>query len=315
MRHPAAPIRMAGFAFACAMLGLCQQAAAATLLVGAGRPYSQPSAAAAAAHDGDRIEIAAGTYTGCAVWTAANLTIAGAGRDKTTITGTPCLGKGLFVTTGNNIAVRDLTLAGAHVADFNGAGIRAEGGALTVDHVGFANDEDGILAGSMPDARIVVRDSVFSGNGSCAGSGCAHGIYVGHIALLRVERSRFFNTRDGHDIKSRALRTEVIGCDLADGTGGTSSFAIDVPNGGSVLIQGNHIQKGPLSGNRTAAVAIGEEGAIQPTPSIIVEDNTFAAEGGYTSYLVVNHARTGAVLRHNILRGGAAALSDSGTSG
>ena len=44
------------------------------------------------------------------------------------------------------ITIRNLTLTRARVADFNGAGIRAEGGDLTIEHVRFIDDQDGILA-------------------------------------------------------------------------------------------------------------------------------------------------------------------------
>ncbi|WP_158931903.1 hypothetical protein [Acidisphaera sp. S103] len=288
-------------------------AMAATLLVGPGMPYKLPSAAAAVAHDGDHIKIGAGSYSDCAVWKANNLTIEGAGPDATMISGRPCAGKALFIAQGNAITIRNLALTNAHVADFNGAGIRAEGGDLTVEHVRFADDEDGILAGVLPGKKIVVRDSEFIGDGTCeGGGGCAHGIYVGHIGLLRVEHSRFLRTRSGHHIKSRSLRTEVIGCDMADGTDGTSSFAVDVPNGGAVVVRDNHIQKGPRSENHQAAIMVGEEGASQPTPEIIVEHNTFRVDGGYESYLLNNRTPTGAVLTGNTLQGNAQALLGNG---
>jgi hypothetical protein len=294
--------------------GVPNQAPAATLAVGTGQPYRLPSAAAAAAHDGDHVTIAAGTYSDCAVWNANNLTIEGAGPDATVITGKPCAGKALFITQGNAITIRNLALTNAHVADFNGAGIRAEGGDLTVDHVRFANDEDGILAGALPAAKIIIRDSAFIGNGTCeGGGGCAHGVYAGRIGLLRVEHSRFLQTRAGHHIKSRAQRTEVIGCDLQDGSGGTSSLAIDVPNGGAVMLRGNHIEKGPRSENHTAAIMIGEEGATQPTPEIIVDRNTFRVDGGYDSYLVYNATTTAAVLTGNTLQGNARPLHGDGS--
>jgi hypothetical protein len=286
----------------------------ATLEVGAGKQYARPSAAAAVAGDGDHVVIAPGTYSDCAVWKANNLIIEGATPESTVITGTPCAGKGLFITQGDAITIRRLTLAGAHVAEFNGAGIRAEGGDLTVDHVRFLNNEDGILAGPLPGRTITVRDSVFIGNGTCAGrSGCAHGIYVGRIGLLRVEHSRFFETRSGHHIKSRAERTEVIGCDMADGANGTSSFAVDVSNGGAVLLRDNNVQKGPRSENHSAAFMIGAEGVDQPTPAIVVEHNSVVVEGGYRSYLVDNRTTTPAVLKNNTLRGGAAALRGPGS--
>jgi hypothetical protein len=288
-------------------------ATAATLLVGAGMPYKVPSTAAKAAHDGDHIQIAAGSYSDCAVWTANNLTIEGAGPDATVITGRPCMGKALFITTGRAITVRGLALTGAHVADFNGAGIRAEGGDLTVEHVRFADDEDGILSDALPGVKIIVRDSEFIGDGTCeGGGGCAHGIYAGHIGLLRIEHSRFLRTRAGHHIKSRALRTEVIGCDLADGPDGTSSFAVDVPNGGSVLVRDNRIEKGPRSENHLAAIMVGEEGVSQPTPDVSISHNTFRVDGGYESYLLGNKTTTAAVLTGNTLLGNASALLGPG---
>jgi hypothetical protein len=295
---------------ACCLSG---PAMAATLQVGAGMAYKLPSAAAAAAHDGDHIKIAAGSYADCAVWKADNLTIEGAGPDATVISGRPCQGKALFIAQGRNITVRDLALTGARVADSNGAGIRTEGGDLTVEHVRFADDQDGILSGALFGVKIIVRDSDFIADGTCEGSGgCAHGIYAGHIALLRVEHSRFLRTRAGHDIKSRALRTEVIGCDLEDGADGTSSFAVDVPNGGAVVLRDNHIEKGPRSENHMAAVMVGEEGVTQPTPLIVVEHTAFRVDGGYESYLLDNRTTTAAVLTGNTLQGNARTLLGPG---
>jgi hypothetical protein len=286
---------------------------AATLEVGPGKTYAQPSAAAAAAHDGDRIVIAAGTYFDCASWKANNLTIEGAGPDSTVITDKTCSGKALFITDGDNITIRALTLTRARVPDGNGAGIRAEGGNLTIQHVSFINNQDGILAANEPGKTITVSDSLFVHNGACESSGCAHGIYVGDLALLRVERTKFFETWHGHHIKSRAKRTEVIGCDLADGANGTSSYDVEIPNGGGVLLRDNKIQKGPKSENHTAAVMIGAEGITQPTPEIVVEHNTFLVEGDYNSFLVNNMSATEATLVGNTLQGNAKALHGDGT--
>jgi hypothetical protein len=295
-----------------AALCLVWPAAAATLEVGPGKPYAMPSAAAAAAHDGDRITIAAGSYFDCAVWRANDLTIEGAGPDATVITDKACNGKGLFITDGNNITIRNLMLTRARVPDTNGAGIRAEGGDLTVEHVQFVNNQNGILSSDLPGKKIIVRDSAFIRNGTCEMGPCAHGIYVGRIALLRVERTRFFETRQAHSIKSRAQRTEVLGCDIADGASGTSSYPIEIPNGGDVLVRDNHIQKGPKAENHTAAVAIGAEGVTQPTPAIIIEHNTFLVEGDYNSYLVYNLTATEAELKGNILQGNAKPLRGDG---
>jgi hypothetical protein len=282
-------------------------AGAATLQVGAGRTYALPSAAAVAARDGDHVQIAAGEYFDCAVWRANDLTVEGAGPDLTVITDKVCQGKALFVTTGARITIRNLTLTRARVPDNNGAGIRAEGGDLTIDRVRFINDQDGILAVANPDATLVIRDSVFERNGTCEGGGsCAHGVYVNDLALLRIERTRFFETRQGHHIKSRARRTEVIGCDIADGGKGTSSYAIDVSNGGGVLVRDTRIEKGPNSENHTGAIVVGAEGVTQRTPDIVVENTTFRVDGDYPSFLVVNMTATEARLTGNTLVGGGA---------
>jgi hypothetical protein len=288
-------------------------AVAATLEVGPGKAYASVAAAAAAARDGDHVTIAAGSYFECAVWRANNLVIEGAGPEATVITDKTCAGKGLFVTDGNGITIRNLTLTRARVPDFNGAGIRAEGGDLTVEHVQFVNNQNGILGNDAPGKKIIVRDSVFLRNGTCEGSGCAHAIYVGALALLLVERTKFFETRQAHSIKSRAQRTEVIGCDIADGAAGTSSYPVEVPNGGAVVLRGNHIQKGPQSGNHTAGLVIGSEGVTQATPEIVVERNTFLVEGDYNSFLVNNMTATEAELRGNVLQGNAKALHGDGS--
>jgi hypothetical protein len=305
---------LAAAVFAAAWLISPSLPRAATLEVGPGKTYEMPSAAAAAAHDGDRISIAAGSYFDCAVWRANGLTIEGAGPEGTIITDKACNGKALFVLDGNAITIRNLTLTRARVPDFNGAGIRAEGGDLTVEHVHFVNNQNGILASDLPGKTIIIRDSEFTRNGTCeGGGGCAHGLYVGVMALLRVERTKFFETKQGHNIKSRAQRTEVIGCDIADGAKGTSSYSIEIPIGGAVVVRDSHIQKGPLSENHTAALKIGAEGVSQPTPEITVEHNTFLVEGNYNSWLVDNITATEAKLKGNTLQGNARALHGDGS--
>ena len=195
--------------------------------------------------------------------------------------------------------------------DGNGAGIRAEGRNLTVEHVRFINNQEGILTTNQPQSTLVVRDSEFTRNGVCE-KACAHAIYTGQIALLRVERSTFRDTHQGHYIKSRALKTEVVGCNIADGPTGTASYLIDVPNGGSVLVQNNVLEKGPKAENHTA-ISIGEEGVDRPTPEILIEGNQFTADGNYSALFVRNLTATRAVLRGNTLHGQVKPLEGDGS--
>lgn len=283
---------------------------AAVLKIGPHETYKVPSAAAEVAKNGDHIEIEPGEYFDCAVWRANDLVIEGTApgvviRDKT------CWGKGLFVVTGNNTTIRNLTLTRARVPDMNGAGIRLDSGSLIVDGVKFINNQNGILGAGSPGVTIVIRNSEFDGNGFC-GDACAHGIYIGQADSLRVENSRFTNTRQGHSIKSRALRTEVIGCDISDGPEGTSSYLIDAPNGGALIVRENKLEKGPKAENHTAAIAIGEEGVTHPTPEITVANNTFRNDGDYGTALVWNVTATPARLTGNKLSGSVIPLKGDG---
>jgi hypothetical protein len=292
------------------------------LEVGPGKPYAEPSAAIAAARDGDTVRVAPGIYRDCAIIRQNRFTIESQGgkaadkprgkagdkpggkagdkprgdpggdasgevvmRDKS------CAGKGILVIDGTQVTVRGLTLANARVPDRNGAGIRAEGGALLVENTRFLDNENGLLSNSDPTMSIRIVDSTFIGNGQCQPA-CAHGIYAGHIGLLRVERSHFLDQHEGHQIKSRASRTEIVGCDIRDGPEGTSSYAIDLPNGGSASIENNRIAKGRRTSNGSTAIAIGEEGDTNPPGPIVVRNNFFANEQDRTTVFIRNVTAT-----------------------
>jgi nitrous oxidase accessory protein NosD len=277
-----------------------------SLLVGPGRELKVPSEAAAVASDGDTIEIEPkdGGYFDCAVWKANHLTVEGKGANVV-ITDKTCQGKALFITAGNDITIRNITLTRARVPDKNGAGIRAEGVNLRIEHARFINNENGILAAEQPTGTIDIRDSEFIGNGKCDPN-CAHGIYVNAIALLHIERCIFKDTKVGHHIKSRAARTELIGNDIEDGETGTSSYLVDIPNGGSLIMRDNVLEKGPKSENHNAAIIIGAEGVTQPTQELIISGNKFKNDMNVETTFVKNLTATGAQLTGNKLEGKAA---------
>ena len=181
------------------------------------------------------------------------------------------------------------------------------------DHVRFVNNENGILAADSKDSTIRISDSDFARNGKCEPD-CAHGIYINHVALLRVERSKFFDTHVGHHIKSRATRTELVDNDVQDGPEGTSSYLVDVPNGGGVLIEGNTFEKGPKCSNHSAAIVIGAEGVTQRTPEIIVRRNKFTNDQTIETIFVRNMTATEAVLEGNKIAGKVVALAGDGSA-
>jgi hypothetical protein len=287
-------------------------AGAKTLRVGPSQELKLPSDAAAVAQDGDIVEIepVKDGYFDCAVWKANHLTILGKGSDVI-LTDKTCQGKAIFITAGADITIRNLTFTRARVPDGNGAGLRAEGKGLTIEHSRFINNENGILAADSLESSITISDSEFTLNGKCD-QACAHGIYVGHVALLHIERSKFFETRTGHHIKSRAARTELIGNDIEDGPNGTASYLVELPNGGALFMDGNKMEKGPNSSNHSAAIVIGAEGVSQRTPELVIKNNSFANDQQRPCIFVKNMTATDAIVEANRFTGTVTPLAGDG---
>jgi hypothetical protein len=236
------------------------------------------------------------------VWRAPDLRIRADGG-PVEISGPVCQRKALFVTAAPRIEITGITFRRATTEEGNGAGIRAEGGDLTIRDSRFEENENGILAAATPDTTIRIENSVFRGNGALSGGACAHGIYIGNIAALIVERSRFEATRICHHIKSRALRTEITDSQILDGPETEASFLVDISNGGDLLLRGNTMRKGPNAGNNTAAVAVGFEGARNPTSTLRILDNRFENVMPRPTSFVVNRTQAQAVLAGNALTG------------
>ncbi len=275
---------------------------ARTLDVGPGQPYPVPSAAVVDLQPGDMVAIHPGRYVDCAVIAKNDVTVEGVGNaEQVVMANKACEGKALLVVRGENVTIRNLTLADVRIPDDNGAGIRGESRSILVDRVRFIGNQNGILSGTEG-GSMTIRNSLFERNGFCGGA-CSHGVYVGRLDLVRIENSRFFDTQQAHHIKSRAARTEVVGCDIQDGPRGTASYEVDVPNGGDVLLRGNTIVKGPGSENHTAAIMLGAEGVTHPTREIVVQDNIFRNDGNYPTIFVDNLTTAAAQLSGNRISG------------
>lgn len=286
-------------------------AEAKTLEVGPTHELKTPSAAAAIAAAGDVVEIEPGEYFDCAVWRVGPLTILGKGPGVV-VTDKTCQAKGIFIIDGNDFIVRNITFARARVPDGNGAGIRFEGKNLTVEGSRFIDNESGILAATdSPNSTIRIVNSEFDRNGKCARS-CAHALSVAQVLLLHVEQSKFTGTRGGHHVRSRALRTELVGNRIEDGPDGTSSYLVDIPNGGSLAMQGNRLEKGPGTTNSKAAVMIGEEDHLQPTIEFRLTNNLFINDSGQHTAFVLNWGDADAEVAGNQLQGSVTEVSSQG---
>jgi hypothetical protein len=196
--------------------------------------------------------------------------------------------KGIILTFAS-LTVDGLTFMGAMIDNSlggNGAGIRdqntAAGATLMVRNCVFTNNQEGILTGDDTGETIAVTNSKFINNGNPDPKHFQHALYVNHAGRLTVSDSFFCGQLIGHDIKSRAQVTRIDNNQIYDGEGyaavgcraGSSSFAIDVPEGGSAVISGNRIFQGPATQNNKM-VAYGEEGLPFSNNGLSLSNNVF----------------------------------------
>lgn len=270
----------------------------AIITVGAGLQYATIAAGIAAAQNGDVVKVQAGTYTNDFASISKNITLQGVGGMVHMVaTQSPSNGKAILDVggAGLNVSISNFEFSGAAVPDGNGAGIRYEGGNLSLSNDYFHDNQDGLLSNADPNGTITIDHSEFANNGG--GDGHIHNIYVGDIAQLTITNSYFHGAQIGHEIKSRAENTTITGNRIVDGASGTGSYDIDLPNGGNATISNNLIEKGPNAGN-PVMIAYGEEGALHSGTTVAISGNTMLNDRG-SAVAVWNAAGTTAMFTGN----------------
>ena len=297
------------------------------LTVGAAGQYPTINAAVAAA-DADTnpsnyydIQVMPGTYINDFPYVTRPMTIevdplhAG---ERVTLKATKDLPneKGIILTTAS-LTVNGLTFTGAKISDAlggNGAGIRDQitgtGTSLMVQNSTFTGNQEGILTGDNSDEVITIVNSKFINNGNPNISYFQHGLYVNFAYSLTVTDSLFCRQLIGHDIKSRAQITMVENTQLYDGAAnsalgcgaGSTSLAIDVPNGGAATISGNQIVQGSTTQNYKM-VDYGEEGLMYSNNNFLVSGNSFTSTGTPNATAVYDPDCVPVLLQNNSFSG------------
>jgi hypothetical protein len=212
----------------------------ATLSVGSGQQYATISAAVAAAHSGDVIQVQAGTYMNDFPPNVSNLTIEGVGGFAHISAATyPPNGKAVFVTSGN-VTLQNIEVSGVAVADKNGAAVRYQGGNLTLNGVYFHDNQEGILAGDDPNGSISINGSEIANNGN---DYLEHNVYVNNVGTTTVTNSYIHDvTGDGSEFRSRGANTTIINSRIVSGSH-ADNYTVDLPAGGNVLLQNDVFEK------------------------------------------------------------------------
>ncbi|GAA0585807.1 right-handed parallel beta-helix repeat-containing protein [Caenispirillum bisanense] len=306
LRRPAPATVAAAVIVAGACLLSAADALARVLEVGPGRQYERPSDAARDVRDGDEVVIAAGVYEGdVAVWRANDLTIRSTGGlAHMKSNGATARGKAVWLVTGGDVTISGIQFSGAESADKNGAGIRLEGaGPLTVRDSVFHDNQMGILSGNEGTARIVIENSEFYRNGETVSGSyrVGHNIYIGRAASFELRFSSVHHAVRGHNVKSRAARNVIAYNEIADMIDGTSSYLIDLPEGGDSVVIGNVLQQGPGTDNYTL-VSFGAEKKNQPLGTLSMAHNTLINQNG-DGIFVANHGTEPALLVNNLYQG------------
>jgi Right handed beta helix region len=229
--------------------------------------YAGLQDALAAAMPGDRVVLAPGVYEEGAVIATPDLVLRG--EPGAHLRGHAVEGKAALVVRANDVLIERIECSGIAVRDNNGACIRIEGDDLTVRNVHFHDNQQGILSGPGG-GMLLIEGSLFERNGF---GGQAHGVYIGPAVETFIFRNNriLATTGSGHGLKSRAQQTTIENSVIA-GLDGHDSRAIDLPNGGKVVIRGNVLEKGPASENGQL-IGLALEGRLHEVNQALIEDN------------------------------------------
>ena len=225
--------------------------------------------ALAAAVPGDQIVLAPGLYEEGAVIATSDLVLRG--EPGAHLRGHAVDGKAALVVKADRVVIEGIECSNIAVGDNNGACIRIEGEDLTVRNVHFHDNQEGILSGPGGGV-LVVEGSLLERNGF---GGQAHGVYIGATIEIFIFRDNrvLATTGAGHGIKSRAQRT-IVENNVIAGLDGHDSRAIDIPNGGEVVIRSNVLEKGRNSANGEM-IGLALEGGLHDVNETLIEGNLF----------------------------------------
>jgi hypothetical protein len=286
------------------------------LRVGVGREFTTIAEAARQARDGDTIEIDGGDYVrDVATWPQSRIVIRGVnGTPQLVADGKSAEAKAIWVIKGTDVLVENVAFVGARVPSRNGAGIRHEGGRLSVRGCRFERNEIGLLTWNSPAAELDVESSAFRDNvvtQEPLDIDPGHQIYVGAIARFSLRASYVSHGANGHLVKSRARESHIFYNRLTD-EAGFASYELEFPSGGVAYVVGNLIEQSARTRNEVM-LSFGAEGYRWPRNELYLAYNTLVDHFPGGQFLRVLPGAQRALAVNNLLVG--AGLLDVAGSG
>src|SRR5207248_2910894 len=158
------------------------------------------------------------------------------------------------------------------------------------------------LANNNPGSEILIEFTEFGFNGF--GDGYSHNVYIGNIAKFTMLFSYSHDAIVGHLVKSRAAENYILYNRLST-ENGTTSYELDLPNGGKSYVIGNIIEQGPNAENFNI-LAYQEEGPNPANPSseLYIVNNTFVNDYTDGTFIYIDSSDTiPAIIANNIFTG------------
>jgi hypothetical protein len=269
----------------------------AILTVGSEKQYATIAAATAAAKAGDTVQVQAGTYTNDFATTKTGITLTAVGGQVTMVSTSTAAPAAALLTVTTDATINGFTFSGMRNAAGTGAGILVTGGNVTVQNSLFQNNQDGLLATANAATSVTIQGSEFSHNGN--NDGFSGNVNAAAIKALTITGSYIHDSLGGDEVKSLATATTISGTRIED-NGSAALYAVETPNGGSVTLSGNTIEKGA---NSTVAASLHfGGGTVAAGSSLNVSGNTFVADKG-GAILLWNQSTTAASLNSNVTYG------------
>ena len=277
------------------MLMLGAAAHAAELSVGPQQPFAHIAEALARAQPGDVISVhplpAAAAYTQVALNIArprltlqavgGRVVLSGRGGDQS---GRGAVPRAIvqFSPGAEGGVLAGFELTGAHNGSHNGAGVRInQANEVTIRDCVIHHNDMGIMSNgdgtSFAAVHQLIENCLIHSNGDAEAPGYNHNLYLGgtSVTLLGCE---VHSSLTGHNVKSRAHRTQVFACYIHDSANREFDFVdaqgdTTVPDSDAVLAGNLIVKARRCTGNR-GVIHFGQDGGQEHDGTLCLVHNT-----------------------------------------